>query len=82
MEELITYIINDTRCELAIQDLRFSADHFRWVGAHLDLFLEVSYGGNSLPLIANCNFEGRHFKNISHFHRLFLEIRGGIEDPF
>jgi hypothetical protein len=52
------------------------------VGAHLDLFLEVSYGGNDLPLIANCNFEGRHFKNISHFHRLFLEIRGGIEDPF
>jgi hypothetical protein len=82
MDELIAYIVNDTRCGLAVQELESGADHFQWVGENMDLFLAISYGGDGLPLIAKCNYQGRRFKNISRFHNLFLKTRESIDDPF
>jgi len=66
-DDKITYIVNDTRCTAAIEDLENAMGPLTWLGQNLDLYLNISYKGEGLPRIANSNYMGIHYEGISNF---------------
>jgi hypothetical protein len=82
MLELLSYIANDTRCSIAIQELNSKTSVDKWVWANMSLFKTVSINVDGLPSIASCNYQCRHYPNISEFHELFRKSLNEIDDPF
>ena len=81
-EDKITYIVNDTRCTAAIEDLENGMGPLTWLGQNLDLYLNISYKGEDLPRIANCNYMGTHYEGISKFFSLYEKTQRELEAPF
>ena len=82
MEDVFSYIANDARCLSAIEDLEGCMDTLKWLGANLELYMNVAYGPESLPRIANCNYEGKEYNGILEFATLYIKTHHEHEDPF
>lgn len=79
---IITYIINDTRCSAAIEDLENGMNSLKWLGQNLDLYLNISYKAEGLPRIANANYMGTHYEGISKFFSLYEKTQSELDAPF
>jgi hypothetical protein len=82
MNDEFTYIANDALCLSAIEELKAGMEITHWLNKYSRLLLNVSYGMNGLPRIADCNFEGNHYAGISDFVDLYFKTQGEKEDPF
>jgi len=80
--ELVNYIINDSKCEIALIDFLSSKTIEEWVYTHMELFNGISLRIDGLPSIASCNFQGRHFENVKEFHSFFRNAMEVMDDPF
>jgi len=81
-ENVITYIVNETRCLAAIEDLENAMGPLIWLAQNLDLYLNISYKGEGLPRIANSNYMGNHYEGISKFFSLYEKTQRELEAPF
>lgn len=82
LEDKINYIVNDTRCTAAIEDLENGMGPLTWLGQNLDLYLNISYKGEGLPRIANSNYMDTHYEGISKFFSLYEKTQRELEAPF
>ena len=82
MEELITYIVNDARCLIAIEELKAGMDTLTWLGEYLDLYENVTTQPEDLPRIINCNHDGEVYTGIRHFANLYIRTHQEHKDPF
>ena len=82
MQELLSYIANDTICSIAIQEFNSKTSVDEWVWANMSLFTAISIRVDGLPSIASCNYQGQHYRNISEFYELFRKSLDEIDDPF
>lgn len=82
MFDLLTYLANDTRCSIAIEEFNSKSSVDEWVWANMSLFKAISINVDGLPSIASCNYQGTHYRYISEFHELFWKSLDEIEDPF
>jgi hypothetical protein len=82
MEDVFSYIANDARCLSAIEDLEGGMDTLKWLGEHLELYMNVAYSPEGLPRIANCNYEGKKYQGILKFATLYIKTHHEHEDPF
>ena len=69
------YEIADSFCKSIItsQDLNLST-HQAWLEEHKNLYSRFNIQPEKLPAIADCNFEGVNYENISKFHSLYQKI--------
>jgi len=81
-EDKINYIVNDTRCTAAIEDLKNGMGPLTWLGQNLDLYLNISYKDEGLPRIANSNYMDTHYEGISNFFSLYEKTQRELEAPF
>ena len=81
-EERISYIINDARCESALNDFGSAHPVDDWVWKHLKLYNDITIRPEGLPPIAQCHYHGEYFRYISEFHALFKKAMDEIDDPF
>jgi len=82
MEDVFSYIANDARCLSAIEDLEGGMDTLKWLGANLELYMNVAYGPKDHPRVANCNYEGKEYNGILDFATLYIKTHHEHEDPF
>jgi len=82
MQDLLSYIVNDTRCITAIQQFNSKASVVEWVWANMSLYKAISINVDGLPSIASCNYQGTHYRYISEFHELFRKSLDEIDNPF
>lgn len=75
MLDKIEYEIADSFCESIIisSDLNLSNQQ-AWLEEHKNLYTRFNIQPGKLPAIANCNFEGVKYENISKFHRLYQKL--------
>ncbi|MBM3456178.1 MAG: hypothetical protein FJX80_13725 [Bacteroidetes bacterium] len=78
----ITYILNDARCQAAIDEIEGGMDTLKWLGEYLELYKNVTYAPEGMARIAACNFHGKHFYFISQFAILYMKKHHEVEDPF
>jgi hypothetical protein len=81
-EERVSYIINDARCELAMKEFASYNPITGWVWEYMKLYEAITIQPKGLPAIAQCNYQGEYFHNISEFHTLFKKSMDEIDDPF
>jgi hypothetical protein len=85
VEELISYIANDERCLSELIDLESGMDALIWLEQNLELYMNVTYGPEGLPRVADCNYEGRKFDSIETFALLYInthhEHKGRFNNP-
>lgn len=82
MLDLISHVLNDARCSIAIQEFNSKTSVDEWVWANMSLFKAISINIDGLPSIASCIYQGNHYSNISEFHELFRKSLDEIDDPF
>jgi hypothetical protein len=82
MNDQFTYIENDALCRSAIEELEGGMEVTPWLNKYFRLLLNVSYGMDGMPIIADCNFEGNHYRGISYFVHLYFKTQREEEDPF
>jgi hypothetical protein len=82
MDELIAYVINDSRCKEAFHSYFNTPNIERWVFQNMELFNTISIRVDGLPSIASCNYQGKHFENIKEFHSFFRKAMEVMDDPF
>ena len=75
MLDKIEYEIADSFCESIIfsSDLNLSNQQ-AWLEEHKNLYTRFNIQPGKLPAIADCNFEGVKYENISKFHRLYQKL--------
>lgn len=78
----ITYVLNDARCQSAIEEIEGGMDTLKWLGEYLELYKNVTYAPEGMPRIAACNYQGKHYSFISQFAVLYMKKHHEIEDPF
>lgn len=78
----ITYVVNDARCQAAIEEIESGMDTLKWLEEHLELYKDVTYGPEGKPRIAAFNYQGKHYSFISRFAILYMKKHHEIEDPF
>ena len=78
----ITYVLNDARCQAAIEEIESGMDTLKWLGEHLGLYRDVTYAPEGKPRIAACNYQRKHYSFISQFAVLYMKKHHEIEDPF
>ena len=69
----IEYEIADSYCESIIISLNIGNQQ-AWLEEHKNLYSRFNIQPGKLPAIANCNFEGVKYENISKFHRLYQKL--------
>jgi len=69
----IEYEIADSYCESIIISLNIGNQQ-AWLEEHKNLYSRFNIQPRKLPAIANCNFEGVKYENISKFHRLYQKL--------
>jgi hypothetical protein len=70
----IDYQIVDKNCATIVNDFDVFADMFVWLDRHKQLYNKVNIQPGNLPAIADCNFEGIKYMNISKFHSLYKKL--------
>jgi hypothetical protein len=69
----VDYQIADSFCQSIIIGLSIGNQQ-AWLEKHKNLYLRFNIQPGKLPAIANCNFEGIKYENISKFHRLYHKL--------
>jgi len=82
MEDLTSYILNDSRCKEALNSYFNTSSIEHWVYQNMSLYKKISISLDGLSSIASCNFQGRHFDNIKEFHSFFRKAMEVMDDPF
>ena len=67
------YEIADSYCESIIISLNIDNQQ-AWLEEHKNLYTRFNIQPGNLPAIADCNFEGVKYENISKFHRLYQKL--------
>jgi hypothetical protein len=70
----IEYQITDSNCAKVLNEFDVFADMLEWLNMHNQLYKKVNIQPGNLPAIADCNFEGIKYENISKFHRLYHKL--------
>ena len=69
----IEYQIASKFCEEALQELQMENDIPVWLEENKSLFDSINIQPGSLPGIANCNYRGIHYEDISLFHFMYKQ---------
>ena len=73
MLDKIEYEIADSFCESIIISLNIGNQQ-AWLEEHKSLYTRFNIQPGKLPAIADCNFEGVKYENISKFHSLYHKL--------
>jgi hypothetical protein len=65
------FYISDKTCEESIEDFENKNDKLLWLAENRELYNSISIRPEGLPSIASCCLNGKHYENISIFHRLY-----------
>ena len=68
------YIKSDKLCEAIINEFDVFGDTKEWLSNYKSLYTRFNIQPGNLPAIADCNFEGVKYENISKFHRLYQKL--------
>lgn len=68
------YYILDRTCDEVLLNFNNVTDHSAWLNEHKPLFNSISIQPKNFPSVANCNYEGKYYQNISDFHTLYKRI--------
>jgi hypothetical protein len=68
------FYINDKTCEDSINNFKERIDPDIWLKENELLFNSISIKPEGYPSIANSHFNGKFYKNISEFHKLFSRV--------
>ncbi len=68
------FYINDKTCEDSINNFKERIDPDIWLKENRQLFNSISIKPEGYPSIANSHFNGKFYKNISEFHKLFSRV--------
>lgn len=68
------YIKSDKFCESIINEFDVFGDTKEWLSNYKSLYTRFNIQPGNLPAIADCNFEGVKYENISKFHRLYQKL--------
>jgi|LauGreDrversion4_2_1035121.scaffolds.fasta_scaffold54366_2 hypothetical protein len=68
------YIKSDKLCESIINEFDVFGDTKEWLSNYKYLYTRFNIQPGKLPAIADCNFEGVKYENISKFHRLYQKM--------
>ncbi len=68
------FYINDKTCEDSINNFKERIDPDIWIKENEQLFNSISIKPEGYPSIANSHFNGKFYKNISDFHKLFSRV--------
>ena len=82
MKDRIDYIINDARCELALEDYYNNVPESSWIYDNLLLYHMISIHQRPGQTIADDDHLGEHFEFIHNFHQVFKKIWDNIEPLF
>lgn len=69
----IEYEIADSLCKSIIINLNIGNQQ-AWLEEHKNLYSRFNIQPGKLPAIADCNFEGVKYENISKFHMLYQKL--------
>ena len=67
------FYISDKTCEDSINDYKTNTDKLKWLAENRDLYNSISIKPQGLPSIASCCLNGKHYENISAFHKLYCD---------
>ncbi len=74
MEARLRYIEKDSKCKIAIMELRGNITVPKWVDTHALLFKAIAIQPEGLPSIADSHCDDIHYEWISNFHHLYRDI--------
>ena len=70
----IDYEIADNNCATILNEFDIFGDTKKWLSNYKSLYTRFNIQPGNLPAIADCNFEGVKYENISKFHRLYQKL--------
>jgi len=70
----IDYEIADNNCEIILNKFDFFGGTKEWLSNYKSLYTRFNIQPGNLPAIADCNFEGVKYENISKFHSLYKKL--------
>jgi hypothetical protein len=70
----IDYLIKDSFCAIALEELNHETSTPLWLEKHADLFASVTIKPEGLPRITDSNFEGETYENIQDFATVYASI--------
>jgi hypothetical protein len=82
MKDRIDYIMNDARCELALEDFYNNVPESSWIYDNLLLYHLISIHQRPGQTIADDDHLGEHFDFIRDFHEVFKKIWDNTEPLF
>jgi hypothetical protein len=62
-------------CEEAVKEFDSKTNKLIWLAENRDLYNSLSIRPKGLPSIASCCFNGKHYENISVFHRTYCDAQ-------
>lgn len=68
------YEIADNNCATILNEFDVFGDTQEWLSNYKSLYTRFNIQPGNLPAIADCNFEGVKYENISKFHRLYQRL--------
>jgi hypothetical protein len=76
------FYINDKTCEDSINNFKERIDPDNWLKENELLFRSISIKPKGYPSIANSHYNGKLYRNISEFHKIYsrVEYEGNILD--
>jgi hypothetical protein len=70
----IDYEIADNNCATILNEFDPFGDTIEWLSNYKSLYTRFNIQPGNLPAIADCNFEGVKYENISKFHSLYQKL--------
>lgn len=70
----IDYEIADNNCATILNEFDIFGDTKKWLSNYKSLYIRFNIQPGGLPAIADCNFEGVKYENISKFHKLYQKL--------
>ena len=70
----IDYEIADNNCTTILNEFDAFGDTIEWLSNYKSLYTRFNIQPGNLPAIANCNFKGVKYENISKFHSLYQKL--------
>jgi hypothetical protein len=70
----IDYEIADNNCATILNEFDVFGDTKEWLRKYKSLYTRFNIQPGNLPAIADCNFEGVKYENISKFHSLYQKL--------
>jgi hypothetical protein len=73
LKDYLSFEIADGFCEESLFEEYKMKDKDKWITDYNDLYKSISISPKGLPSIANANFNGRKYNNISLFHSKYIQ---------